>query len=322
MTSASQDTVSLELLATRLTQNLRRMYCAAQRIMVEPTLDRRLPYEEHRQDADRAIRALVSQLQLVATAEEKPSIIAFSRAFLTFSELNATITSNALLAETPTETAAARELAAGDGQRAFGQVQAALSRLIASLGETTPSPEAVQAAIGFPAIGTTWRTKGISDTETWTERFTVLPNRTYNGRPVHQVGGDMWTFLLDRATRNPVALLRQGIERFAFSPYEPQYTFPLWVGKFWLSTYTISDYERGQTYSDVLWRGKVTAYEDVIVPAGTFKVFKLEGSNVVTRRDWWYAPELKMNVKWSVERLSDHPYGPGKRTWELIEVVQ
>ena len=52
----------------RVGQHLRRMYCAAQRIMAEPTLARRLPYEVMRQDVARASEDLLTQLQQLATA--------------------------------------------------------------------------------------------------------------------------------------------------------------------------------------------------------------------------------------------------------------
>ncbi|MEE9602182.1 MAG: hypothetical protein V3V75_02690, partial [Thermoguttaceae bacterium] len=79
------------------------------------------------------------------------------------------------------------------------------------------------------------------------------------------------------------------------------------------------DGERGRTFFHVSWRGEVTAYENVTVPAGTFKAFKLEGKDPAVRLDVWYSPELKANVKEIFERFSNHFLGPGKWTTELIE---
>jgi hypothetical protein len=83
------------------------------------------------------------------------------------------------------------------------------------------------------------------------------------------------------------------------------------VGKIWQNTLNYEDRERHRTFSEVPWLGRVTAYEDVTVPAGTFKTFKVEGTNVYAARlVEWYAPELKTSVKSRLERLPDHYLGP------------
>ncbi|MEE8291284.1 MAG: serine hydrolase [Candidatus Tectomicrobia bacterium] len=134
--AASHDAGRLEPLATRLDQYLRRMYCTTQRILVEPTLERRRPYEEARQGAALAIEDLLSHLQLTATAANETALTAFARAFYTFGQINSTIASDALLAETPAETVGVKALSDGKGQAAFGQVYAALQPLVALLGDS------------------------------------------------------------------------------------------------------------------------------------------------------------------------------------------
>ena len=140
----------------RVGQNLRRMYCAAQRIMAEPTLERRLPYEDMRQDVARASEDLLTQLQLLATAETRPAVMAFARAFHAFRDLNATIASDALSAETPAEMDAARALAVEKGDAVYAQAHAALQTLVARLGPTA-SPGAVRASMATPDY---WPTAG------------------------------------------------------------------------------------------------------------------------------------------------------------------
>ena len=140
----------------RLGQHLRRMYCAAQRIMAEPTLARRLPYEDMRQDVARASEDLLTQLQQLATAATKPSVMAFTRAFRAFLDLNATVASDALLAETPADMDAVRALAVEKGDAAYAQAHAALQTLVARLGPTG-SPGAVRAAVAAPDY---WPTAG------------------------------------------------------------------------------------------------------------------------------------------------------------------
>jgi len=132
------------------------MYCAAQRIMAEPTLARRLPYEDMRQDATRASQDLLTQLQQLATAETGPSLTAFTRAFRAFLDLNVTLASGALLAETPADMEAVRALAVEQGDAAYAQAHAALQTLVSRLGPPA-SPGAARAAVAAPDY---WPTAG------------------------------------------------------------------------------------------------------------------------------------------------------------------
>ena len=66
---------------------------------------------------------------------------------------------------------------------------------------------------------------------------------------------------------------------------------------------------------------KVEAYEDVTVPAGTFKAFRVayEDTNG-TQGTWWRDPESGIFVKWSARRTGKHPAGPGTQEGELLKV--
>ncbi len=183
-----------------------------------------------------------------------------------------------------------------------------------------PPADAVKADIGFPSVGTKWETKTVNNKgRAWAITHTVLGEGTYKGTPVYRVSDGVNIRMFDKATRNWIAKVRAGTERSAASPYHPVYSFPLWVGKSWIAGYTYYDRDRGRTFFDVPWRAKVTAYEDVTVPVGTFKAFKLEGGDPGGRHDVWYSPELKVNVKTIGERFPSHYRGPGKWTTEVIE---
>jgi hypothetical protein len=285
------------------------------------------PYEDARQRVAAAIQETVSYLDMAAhqntlTAEEAIHLKTFKRAFAAFQHRSSDVASKALVAESPTEIAAARELAAGQGQGAFEQAGAALQPLVARLGGAEPSAEALQAERGFPSVGTTWVRRIVvhGKGKTITRTNTVLGEAIHGGKSVYRIGDGAKIRLYDQATGNWTATIREGRELQEALPYVPIYAFPLWVGKIWQSRYTYEDRERGRTFSDVLWLGRVTAYEDVTVPAGTFKTFKVEGTNVyATRLVEWYAPELKTSVKSRLERLPDHYLGPGKFTTELIK---
>lgn len=77
------------------------------------------------------------------------------------------------------------------------------------------------------------------------------------------------------------------------------YRFPLAVGKSWESDYIFRARATRRTLS-----ARVTAYEQITVPAGTFWAFKIEVVNQARDRrrpayeTLWYAPEVKRMVKY------------------------
>jgi hypothetical protein len=92
------------------------------------------------------------------------------------------------------------------------------------------------------------------------------------------------------------------------SPYYPNYSFPLDVGKTWEQKTTFTrNYENRKAVATL--QGKVIGWEQVTVPAGTFRALKIElggfynGSN--SSSNWsgqifhtiWYVPEVKNFVK-------------------------
>jgi hypothetical protein len=96
------------------------------------------------------------------------------------------------------------------------------------------------------------------------------------------------------------------------------YDWPLTVGKTWTKSYKMTVHATKRIIPfDVTF--KVEAYEDVTVPAGTFKVFKI--SQVIpgaSEETYWLAPELGLFVKQSLRRTDKSGYGPGTREVELV----
>lgn len=87
-------------------------------------------------------------------------------------------------------------------------------------------------------------------------------------------------------------------------PGKPWRSWPLEVGKKWpyVANFARTDGSTSYTEQDA----EVTAYEDVTVPAGTFKAFRIEhkgwwrnsrGNSGRARVTYWYAPEVKADVK-------------------------
>jgi len=85
------------------------------------------------------------------------------------------------------------------------------------------------------------------------------------------------------------------------------YDFPLYVGKKWERM--VSGKDTANMPRDYLFKYKVVSFENITVPAGTFKTYKIELTKVcfVTKGDIkmyiWFSPEIKREVKFE--------YGPG-----------
>lgn len=195
------------------------------------------------------------------------------------------------------------------------------SAMMASEPPAEPPPGAVKADLGFPAPGTKWVARIVPQSgATVTITYTVLGEGTYEGKPVYRVSGGIDTLVYDKATGNTVAILRMGKEASAYSPHAGPFSWPLYVGKSWTASYTYHDSTRGMAVGPVKEEYRVAAYEDVVVPAGTWKAFRIEseaGGNSFSTI--WYAPEIKLIVKRVNETTIGHPLGATKSVYEIIE---
>ncbi len=200
-----------------------------------------------------------------------------------------------------------------------------LALLLSGCAATAPSePPAGSARFdaAVPAVATkavyriTDHRRGEAREETWT-----VVETSHEGRPVFGISDGVNVRVFDKATGNWLATLRDGKERFAAAPDDGTFSWPLWVGKSWMASYTYYDRERGRSWDPVVSWWKVAAYEDVIVPAGMFKALRLEsspGTNNSTRTTSWYSPEARIVIKRIYERTADHYLGSGKFTTELV----
>jgi hypothetical protein len=96
------------------------------------------------------------------------------------------------------------------------------------------------------------------------------------------------------------------------------YDWPLEVGKTWTKSYRMTVHPRNQTlpYDSTV---KVESYEDMTVPAGTFKVFKVSSSNTIgVENIQWFSPQLGVFVKQIQKRAANSPLGAGTSDQELI----
>jgi hypothetical protein len=89
--------------------------------------------------------------------------------------------------------------------------------------------------------------------------------------------------------------------------------WPLEVGKSWTKEYRMTNHmnQRTVTYQSTQ---KVEGYEDVTVPAGTFKAFRMSTSTSLGEENVvWFSPDLGIWVKAQMRRSAKHPAGAGTR---------
>ena len=94
--------------------------------------------------------------------------------------------------------------------------------------------------------------------------------------------------------------------------------WPLEVGKSWSKEYRMTNHMNQRTVSYQSTQ-KVEAYEDVTVPAGTFKTFRVTTSTTLGDENVvWFSPDLGIWVKAQMRRSAEHPAGPGTRDDVLV----
>lgn len=102
--------------------------------------------------------------------------------------------------------------------------------------------------------------------------------------------------------------------------YDPPigYRWPLQVGKEWTSQHNVTLYPSMRVVPlEVRW--KVEALEEVTVPAGTFKTFRIQTHSSLSESETvWTAPAQGLGVvKRHVVRTAQHPQGAGELHGEL-----
>jgi hypothetical protein len=100
-------------------------------------------------------------------------------------------------------------------------------------------------------------------------------------------------------------------ETLKYRPCDEDMQFPLTVGKTWTVVYGFST--GGGNFVQQTGTGTVVGIEDVTVPAGTFKAYRVESRHGPDlRTTFWYVPEP---VGFFVKAESTAPTAPN---WELV----
>lgn len=143
---------------------------------------------------------------------------------------------------------------------------------------------------------------------------------TWEGKPVIAFGAPQAGVSL----HDPVSFAQVASLTPAGKPYvsyDPplDYAWPLTVGKTWRSVNTVTVQATGQK-TPVTTDFKVTAFEKVAVPAGTFDAYRIEWVTSQGESETrWVAPAAGIaTVKRHVERVASHPQGPGVLDAQLL----
>lgn len=189
---------------------------------------------------------------------------------------------------------------------------------------TGPPPGAPTAAGPNPAPpGTTWviaeRNSGSYGPASRRYTMRSLGEQDWAGQKARALTDGDDTFLVVSATGDFIGRARGSTLIEGYTP-PIGYNWPIFVGKSWVRTFRYSDSEHGASFDNVQLWYKVEAYEDVTVPAGTFKTFRVsnETSNSSSKLVSWWSPDLGISVKQVFERTSKHYLGAGKRETELL----
>ncbi len=308
-------------LGGQLAQYVYRMACAEQRLVYGPGSDREARIEA-RQQAIVEVKQSLSHLNwsLLAgmlTPPESVPLQAFKDAFEVMQRLGDRTVAEMRAARTPEALATVRGSLATEGEVAFYHVEKALRELFHTI-EIPESPaDTASVAIAFPPPGTRWQTRitvssGTAAGASASREWIALEPGIHRGQPAYRMSNGKRIRLFHTETGGWVGVVSQtGETLVAATPHNGVYLSPLWVGKSWMMPYDYEDVRRGKRMSNQIRRMKVTAYETVSVPAGTYQAFKLEGRSYATRLTVWYAPAINLEVKRISERLKSHYRGPG-----------
>jgi hypothetical protein len=109
---------------------------------------------------------------------------------------------------------------------------------------------------------------------------------------------------------NWIGSFAEGEELESAEPCIRVFEWPLRVGKKWVSNYTLRNYSEGFRPSPSKITVNIRTYEEVTVPAGTFKVLRIQAGG----ETFWYAPSIGWVVKEQI--------GPYSKYGWLLELVE
>ena len=168
----------------------------------------------------------------------------------------------------------------------------------------------------FPSVGTKYTYKIVTEKDSYKRSFVVIEDGIFEGRGVHRVSilGRNEINIYDKESKNWIGkIFDDGLVKGA-NPHEDLYRFPLFVGKKYKSEYFLNSEVRSGNISRTV---VVKSFENVTVPAGTFKAFKIIAKRKGLKDTYWYSPKLRLYTK----RKTIH-HRAGESTRELIQYAK
>jgi hypothetical protein len=173
-----------------------------------------------------------------------------------------------------------------------------------------------------PPLGSTWTSTRVNTGSYGTGTAQVVTRRgerAWQGKPAITFEAQDGTIVANPADANWYAIVApNGQPVFSWDPPVGP-VFPMEVGKTWVARTRITNHMANVTVPvEATW--KVEAYEDVTVPAGTFRTFRVAYvDNMGNSEVYWMSPELHMLfVKAVMTRTAAHRLGPGTREQQLV----
>jgi hypothetical protein len=197
-------------------------------------------------------------------------------------------------------------------QRAIAPIS--LAALLSACAAVSPGDHYVA-----PAIGTTYSSE-YRDSGSFGSGKSDVPGQVkaseWKGAPVIAFQGAQGALLMLPKGEFVAVTGPDGNPQITWDP-PTVWEFPLVVGKTWKKQYKITFVAQKR---EVPFEATqvVEAYEDIVVPAGTFKAFRVRTSDTLGNDNvQWFAPDVGMFVKTSMRRTDKNALGAGTRETEL-----
>jgi hypothetical protein len=171
-----------------------------------------------------------------------------------------------------------------------------------------------------PPIGSSWTYSAVSTGSYGGGSGQVmlrLGEATWDGRKVYSFQSPAAHSLQDENAALLAVTAPNGELQMRFDPpIGPK--FPLEVGKTWSQEHTTTVATGQKVAFTATW--KVEAYEDVTVPAGTFKAWRIAYADTTGESmTLWSVPDkVGVFIKRNQERNASYRLGPGTRSMELL----
>jgi len=159
----------------------------------------------------------------------------------------------------------------------------------------------------------TYRDTNLSNSKSCKVIMTVKEKKEFERKPVYWIQvnreRDRYFNIYDM-NLNWIGSSEDGKELESAEPCIRVFDWPLKVGKKWSNDYISQQYSEGFRPSRSKRSVQIQTYEEVTVPAGTFKTIRIQAGE----ETFWYAPSIGWTVKEEIE-----PHGKAEWLLELVE---